>query len=81
MSVENAAHDTPLANRLIDDRIREWLDDATRYASGVANTDETRSAIYGLRHSDLATFAYLLTPRIIRDLRNAGLLKGDGGAA
>lgn len=75
----NDAHDFPLADRLVDDLIKKWLDTAiaTELAGHGNTTPEERAArraIEQVRHLALADYSYALTPKILDELRRAGLL-------
>ncbi|MCX5598495.1 hypothetical protein OOK29_10120 [Streptomyces phaeochromogenes] len=75
----NAAHDFPLADRLVIDRIKQWLDTAiaTELAGyGTLDPQEVaaRKAVDQVRHLALADYQYALVPKILDDLRRAGLM-------
>lgn len=74
--MDNELHDTPIVYRLIDDTILEWLDSASAsaLASRSPGTDACK-AIEELRHMRLGSPGSSVTPRIIKRLRDANLLK------
>jgi len=67
-------HDTALADRLVDDVIRKWLDSHLGIAEAAADTDDKRQAINQVRWLHLDGYWYQLTPAILDALRRAGLL-------
>lgn len=76
---QHPAHDFPLADRIVDDLISEYI--ATNLALAAATfgsaTPEERGAHEALdqvRHLHLAGWDYRLTPKILDALRRAGLL-------
>lgn len=73
------AYNDPLANRLIEDRIRKWLKLGLAYADATSATDEERK---GVRRagSHLDEFWVELVPGIVDDLKRAGLLKAGRDA-
>lgn len=68
------AYDEPLANRLIEDRVREWLKLRLAYADATASTDEERQGVLRAG-AHLDEFWIELVPGIVDELRRAGLLK------
>lgn len=69
----------PLANRLVNDLIREWLDiglNLTAAGTGTHTSEERakQEAISEVRNLALAGWSYQLTPYILDALRRAGLL-------
>lgn len=71
----NEIHDLPLASRLVDAEIRNWLD--THLGILAAQTDDDSpewKIVEQARHLNLAEFSVQLTPRILDVLRRAGLL-------
>lgn len=68
------AFDDPLANRLVEDRIRKWVNLNLAYADATSVTEEERK---GVRRagSHLDEFWIELVPSIVDDLKRAGLLK------
>ncbi|QQM45240.1 hypothetical protein [Streptomyces liliifuscus] len=80
----NAAHDFPLADRLVIDRIKQWLDTAlATELAGYGTTDPrevaARKAVDQMRHLALADYRYALVPKILDDLRRAGLMAPPSG--
>lgn len=76
---QHEAHDMPLAERLIQDRVKTWLDTALAIelaGYGDLNPEEraARKAVEQVKHLALADYTYALVPRIAEDLRRAGLL-------
>lgn len=76
---EHQAHEQSLAERLINDRIKRWLDTAigTELAGyGDINSEEIAAtkALQQLRSLALSGYWYTLTPQIIDELKRAGLL-------
>lgn len=75
----NAAHDLPLAERLVTNLIRKWLDTQLGIelaGCGDATPEEqaARKAIDQVRHLALANYRDALAPKILDELRRAGLL-------
>lgn len=70
---DDSIHGMPLVHRLIEDRIGEWLQLGFDVASDDAN-DEQKKAIDSLKYLHLSGYQYGLVPRIVDDLRRAGLL-------
>lgn len=68
------ACDDPLANRLIEDRIRKWLNLKLAYADATSATEEERQGVRQAA-SHLDEFWIELVPNIVDDLKRAGLLK------
>jgi hypothetical protein len=82
---EHRAHELPLADRLVTDHIRKWLDTAiaTELAGYGKLTPEERAArkaVEQVRHLALADYSYALVPRILDELRRAGLLSEPSDA-
>lgn len=80
---EHDAHEMPLADRLIQDRVKTWLDTALAielagYGDLDAEERAARKAVEQVKHLALADYPYALVPRIIDDLRRAGLLVHGG---
>jgi hypothetical protein len=73
-AVNQEIHELPLAGRLIDDLVCEFLDLATALAREAAPNDERRKAIREMRHLRLDGYSYQLTPKILDALTRAGLL-------
>lgn len=73
------AYSDPLANRLIEDRIRRWLKLNLAYADATCATGEARGGVLNAR-SHLEEFWIELVPGIVDDLKRAGLLKSSGEA-
>lgn len=76
------AHALPLANRIADQIIGDWLNDRTGTALatvGEANDYERgmRQGIEQMRHLYLSGFEYTLVPALLDALRRAGLLVDD----
>lgn len=68
------AYNDPLANRLIEGRIRKWLKLNLAYADATSATEEERKGVRGAG-CHLDEFWIELVPDIVDDLRRAGLLK------
>jgi hypothetical protein len=75
------AHETPLADRLVTDAIRDWLNTATAIALAANGNpplnDYERGFQQGveqMRHLHLDNYWYTLAPGIVKALRRAGLL-------
>jgi hypothetical protein len=74
-------HDTPLANRIVERIIRDWLATATAIArAGNGNppiNEYERGISHGIDHLDsyLTGYPYTVVPQIIDELRRAGLLR------
>lgn len=68
------ACEDPLANRLIDDLIRRWVNTNIGFADATSSTEEIRK---GVQHaaSHLDEHWVHLVPDIVDALRRAGLLK------
>lgn len=78
---EHPAHEAPLAERLVQGRVKTWLDTALAIelaGYGDLNAEEraARKAVEQVKHLALADYPYALVPRIVDDLRRAGLLAG-----
>lgn len=78
---QHEAHEFPLAARIIDGLIGEWLQQHTAIATAAAGSgclsDYERGVHAGidrLHHGHLTGFTYNLTPLILDALRRAGLL-------
>jgi hypothetical protein len=71
-------HAEPLANRLIDAEIRQWLDRYLGVAEAAAGSDAARRVIEQVRHLHLANYFYTLTPAILDALRRAGVIPAAG---
>jgi hypothetical protein len=73
----NEIHELPLANRLVDAAIREWLDrkldlQFAQYADGSPEW----KALDQARHVALGGYTYDLTPKVLDALRRAGVVPG-----
>jgi hypothetical protein len=78
----NEIHELPLANRLVDDLIREWIDIALnlmRAATGTHTAEERarQKAIDEVQYMALADYSSALTPAILDALRRAGMVTDD----
>lgn len=76
---QHDAHDYPLADRLVCDRIGRWLKTAldtemAGYGELTPEEKAARKAVEQVRHLALADYSYALVPKILDDLRRAGLL-------
>jgi hypothetical protein len=82
---KHEAHELPLANRLVNKLIREWLDINTNIAlAGSPASEYERGVQEGarqMRNLHLASFRHQLTPQILDELQRAGLLVSDTGPA
>lgn len=76
----NEIHDLPLANRLVDGVIREWLNQkfGLQFAQYGGGSPE-RKALEQARYVGLDGYTYNLTPVILDALRRAGLLASGLG--
>jgi hypothetical protein len=81
---DHGVHDLPLADRLVNDEIHEWLSIAFATARAGCGTynDYERGGQYmidEIENLHLADYTYTLTPSILSALRRADLLapKGD----
>jgi hypothetical protein len=86
----NEIHDLPLANRLVDDEIRNWLDTHLGLLAAQTSDDSPeRKIVDQARHLHLDNYWYVLTPKILDALRRADLLavtdreglRGSGGCS
>ena len=75
------AHETPLADRIVEQAIREWLDTATAIALAANGNPPindyergVKQGIENMRYLHLAGYWYALVPEIIGQMRRAGLL-------
>ena len=75
------AHDLPLAHRIVEQAIGEWLNTATAIALAANGNpplnDYERGIKQGIdcmRHGHLDNYWYALVPKIIDQLHRAGLL-------
>jgi hypothetical protein len=66
----------PLANRLIEERIRKWLKLNLAYADATCSTEGERQGVRKAG-SHLDEFWIELVPGIVDSLQRAGLLKRD----
>ncbi|MET7867967.1 hypothetical protein [Micromonospora taraxaci] len=74
------AHELPLANRIVDDKIRQFITTACAIASAgagnwTAEEKAKQEVIAEMRHLHLSGWDYRLTPQIIDALRRANLLR------
>jgi L-alanine-DL-glutamate epimerase-like enolase superfamily enzyme len=82
---QHQAHELPLADRLVTDRIRRWLTTALEtelagYGEATPEERAARAAVKQMRHLALADYSYALVPQILDDLRRAGLLNDQSPA-
>ena len=75
------AHETPLADRIVESTVREWLNTATAIALAGNGSppinDYERGFVQGveqMRHLHLDNYWYALVPAITDQMRRAGLL-------
>jgi hypothetical protein len=75
------AHEVPLADRIMEQTIREWLNTATAIAlaaNGNPPIDDyergVKQGIEHMRHGHLDNYWYALVPKVIDQMRRAGLL-------
>lgn len=73
-SAEKLEYYLPLAERLINGAVRQWLDTYVGTAWAAASTEERREGVNWTR-SYLAEHDITLTPKIVDELQRAGLLK------
>lgn len=76
---QHEVHETPLANRIIDDLIGEYITTHTGLAAAgyghLTDHDKgAQEAIDAVLNLHLAGWTYALTPRIVDALKRAGLL-------
>lgn len=76
------AHDLPLADRIVERAIRDWLDAATATARAASGnppaSDYERGISQGIdnmRHLHLDNYWYTLVPEILGALRRAGIAR------
>ena len=74
----NELHDLPLAHRLIDAVLADYITTACALGSAACGTAEGRAAIDSLQHLHLDGWHYKATPRIVDELTRAGLLITPG---
>ncbi|WP_405747892.1 hypothetical protein [Streptomyces canus] len=79
----NAAHDFPLAERLVNNLIRKWLDtqlgiELAGCGKGTSDERAARKALDQARHLALSNYPYALTPKILDELTRAGLMSESG---
>ena len=79
------AHDLPLADRIIAKAIQDWLNAATATARAANGNpplgDYERGISQGIdqmRHLHLDNYWYTLVPKILDELRRAGIAARDG---
>lgn len=74
---EHPAHDLGLADRLVEDRIRTWLETAfaTQRAGYGDEHDRERAALDQAQYLHMSGFSCDLVPHILADLRRARVLK------
>lgn len=75
----NAAHDLSLAERLVNDLIKSWLNtqlgiELAGYGDATSEQRSARNAIHQARHLALSNYRDALTPKILDELKRAGLL-------
>lgn len=75
----HAAHEMPLADRIVDDLIGDYIRtaaDTARAANGYCDDEAAgyAKAVDQMQHLYLSGHWYRLTPRILDALRRAGLL-------
>lgn len=75
-SRQKIARDAPLVNRIIDDLIHKWIQSAVAHAKATNDNDETYRGIVNMQGS-LEDYWIHLTPKIIDELKRAGLLKSN----
>jgi hypothetical protein len=66
-------HD-PLANRIIDAHLHQWLNNGVAFAEATLSSEEEHKGVINLQ-SKLNEFWIHVTPAIIDELQRAGLLK------
>jgi hypothetical protein len=79
---DHRAHEMPLAERLIQHRVKTWLDTALAielagYGKLTPEERAAREAVEQVKHLALADYSCALVPRIVDDLRRAGLLPDE----
>jgi hypothetical protein len=65
-------HDLPLPNRLVSDAIKEWMD--TRFGLATAANPEDKDILEQIRYLHLDNYWYTLVPKILDELRRAGIV-------
>lgn len=85
MSREHERHETPLADRIISKAMGDFI--TTNLALAAAangysgdKADGYATAINQVRHMHLAGWDYRVAPRLVDELRRAGLLTDRGDA-
>lgn len=81
-TADAAVHDEPIAQRLIEQGIRDWLNTATAIAHAANGSPPindyergVRQGIDRMRHLHLDNYWYTLVPRLMDELKRAGALK------
>jgi hypothetical protein len=76
------AHEVPLADRIVEHAIREWLSTATAIALAANGNPPLndyergfKQGVEQMRHLHLANYWYALVPKIVDQMRRAGLLR------
>lgn len=73
VAIDHEAHTTPLADRLVEQAIRDWLHTRYDLAMASAPDDATKAGVDHLMHGHLASYWYSLVPQITDELRRAGV--------
>jgi len=71
---EKTAREEPLARRIIDALVRNWLNTGFKFAEATSATEDHRKGALNL-YCFLDEFWIHLTPNIVDELERAGLLK------
>lgn len=71
---EKIAREEPLARRIIDALVRNWLNTGFKFAEATSDTEAHRQGALNM-YGHLDEFWIHLTPYIIDELERAGLLK------
>jgi len=72
-TLDHPAHQEPLALRLTDQRITDWLHLHYGIAMASAPDDATKAGVDHLMHGHLTSFIPGLVSQIMTDLRRAGV--------
>lgn len=79
--IAHEAHQRPLANRIVSGLVRQYLDRAAATALCIDPiNDHERGFVEGvnqMRHLHLAGWDYQLVPKILDELRRAGLMNSE----
>lgn len=71
---QKIAREEPLANRIVDAQLHNWLKNGVAFAKATPSSEEEHKGVINLQ-SKLDEFWIHVTPAIIDELKRAGLLK------